>query len=280
MHEGWNLKYCQYLVAPNVKDSYDVTQFGNNIERHYETVQSGNGGSNARFSWWPVNEDSEVDYCMHVMTSKNLFGCISMRGKEYCILNKQYSKEEHESLREKIIEQMKSMPYVDRMGVKYSYGEFFPSELSPFCYNETTAKEYFPLSKDDALKLGFAWFDREERNYKPTVVSESIPDDSSEIPEPAISEIFECANSKSGIDDCTTAFRVITDEVNFYKRFGIPLPDKCPNCRHNERMELRNIPKFRMASCAYSGCGKEILTAYPLGTPNLNCKEHYLQEVV
>jgi hypothetical protein len=33
------------------------------------------------------------------------------------------------------------------MGRIYKYGEFFPSELSPFAYNETTAQEYYPLTK-------------------------------------------------------------------------------------------------------------------------------------
>jgi hypothetical protein len=39
--------------------------------------------------------------------SSNLFGCIGLRGKEYCILNKQYTKEEYEALVPKIIEKMK-----------------------------------------------------------------------------------------------------------------------------------------------------------------------------
>lgn len=201
VHEGWNLKYCQYLVAPNVKDSYDFTQFGNNCERYYEVFQGGNGGSNVRFSWWPVNENTEIDYCMHVMTSKEMFGCVSLRKQEYCILNKKYSKAEYEELRTKIIEQMKTMPYVDQNGIKYSYGEFFPSELSPFAYNETTANEYFPLSEDEINKDGFVYFNREARNYQPTIKCEAIPNDASEIEESITSEILECENGKKGIEN-------------------------------------------------------------------------------
>ncbi|HEV7702514.1 MAG TPA: hypothetical protein VGO63_03695 [Candidatus Paceibacterota bacterium] len=279
VYEGWNLKYCQYLVAPNVKDSYDFTQFGNNSERYYEVFQGGNGGSNIRFSWWPVNENREIDYSMHVMTSHDLFGCVGLRGKAYCILNKQYTKEEYEVLRGKIIEQMKDMPYIDKQGIKYSYGEFFPSELSPFAYNETTANEVFPLAQDEAIKNGFVWHDRGERTYKSTVKSEDIPDDSSGIPESITSEILECANSKKGLDNCTTAFRVITDEVSFYKRFGLPLPDKCPNCRHKERLQFRTLPRFKTVNCA-NGCGKKMFTAYDVSTPNLFCKECYLKAVI
>jgi hypothetical protein len=217
---------------------------------------------------------------MQVMTSKEMFGCIGLRKKEYCILNKQYSKEEYEILRAKIIEQMTAMPYKDKNGVSYSYGEFFPSELSPFAYNETTANEFFPMTKAEVERAGFNWFEREARAYVPTILTENIPDESSEIPESITSEILECANSKKENKNCTTAFRIITDEASFYQRFNLPLPDKCPNCRHEARMKLRTLPRFRTAVCAFEGCGKEILTAYDKSTPNLYCKEHYLSAVV
>ena len=31
------------------------------------------------------------------------------------------------------------------------WGEFFPSTLSPFGYNETVAQEYFPLTREEVL---------------------------------------------------------------------------------------------------------------------------------
>ena len=46
---------------------------------------------------------------------------------------------------------MNEMPYKDKKGNIYKYGEFFPAELSPFFYNETTAQEYFPLTKEAPL---------------------------------------------------------------------------------------------------------------------------------
>jgi hypothetical protein len=32
------------------------------------------------------------------------------------------------------------------------WGEFFPSSLSPFGYNETVANEYFPMKREDILE--------------------------------------------------------------------------------------------------------------------------------
>ena len=41
------------------------------------------------------------------------------------------------------------------------WGEFFPSSLSPFGYNETVANDFFPLSKEEATKQGFKWKEKD-----------------------------------------------------------------------------------------------------------------------
>jgi hypothetical protein len=75
--------------------------------------------------------------------------CSGLRNEEYMFLNKKYSKEEYEELVPKIIKHMNDMPYIDSKGRVYKYGEFFPSELSPFAYNETIAQEYFSKTKNE-----------------------------------------------------------------------------------------------------------------------------------
>ncbi len=280
VHEGWNVKYSQYLVTASTKDSYDFTQYGDGAELHYEILQGGGGGSRVRFSWFVPSENRDMDYCMQVMTSHDMFGCIGMRKKQYCILNKQYTKEEYEKLRAEILKQMVEVKYTDKLGLTYGYGEFFPSELSPFAYNETTAQEVFPMTKDTVGAKGFVWAEREARNYQPTLTTEQIPDTIEETPEDITKEILQCANNGDEKKNCATAFRVIPDEVGFYRRFNLPLPTKCPNCRHAERMEFRNPPISRKGTCAEPGCGKEFLTAYKKDFQGqLFCKEHYLQKV-
>lgn len=280
VHEGWNVRYSQYLIAASTKDSYDFTQYGENAELHYEILQGGGSGSRVRFSWFVPNENRDMDYCMQVMTSHDMFGCIGLRKKEYCILNKQYTKEEYEKLRAEIVKQMMDVPYVDSLGLLYRYGEFFPSEISPFAYNETSAQEIFPLTRETVSEKGFTWADREARSYQPTLSVENIPDTIAEVGENITKEILECENKGDERKNCATAFRVIPDEVSFYQRFTLPLPTKCPNCRHAERMQFRNPPIFRKGVCAEAGCGKEFLTGY--GTEydgKLYCKDHYLQRV-
>ena len=42
------------------------------------------------------------------------------------------------------------------------WGEFFPSSLSPFGYNETVAQEYFPMTREEVIgKTLFNWSDYE-----------------------------------------------------------------------------------------------------------------------
>lgn len=103
-----------------------------------------------------------VRYFMDCINSHNLFGCVGLKQNDYCVFNKQYSKEQYEELVAKIIEHMQKTK---------EWGEYFPYELSPCCYNETVAKEYFPLNENAAKALGSSW-KNEELNDE--VVSEKI----------------------------------------------------------------------------------------------------------
>src|SRR3989344_2422305 len=126
----------------NMKDSYDSGPgTGDSSELLYEAFDA---VKVSRLLGVGVVYDShDVRYGFNCYNSDNLFGCIGLRKKQYCILNKQYTKEEYEKLVPRIIEHMNSMPYIDQKGRVYKYGEFFPPELSPFAYNETIAQEYF-----------------------------------------------------------------------------------------------------------------------------------------
>ncbi|MBU0626696.1 hypothetical protein KKH82_04685 [Patescibacteria group bacterium] len=61
-----------------------------------------------------------------------------MKNKKYCILNKQYTKEERFRLAEEIFEKLKAE------GIR---GEFFPVAMSPFPYNDTVAIDYSPVTE-------------------------------------------------------------------------------------------------------------------------------------
>ena len=60
------------------------------------------------------------------------------------------------------------------------WGEFFPISLSPFAYNETVAQEYFPLTKEEAIKKGYKWKDKISRDFRPATITH-IPDDIADV---------------------------------------------------------------------------------------------------
>jgi len=93
-----------------VKDVYDSGPgFGGIAELLYEVVDTGLEGAKSFFtlvSWHNHN----VQYCIQCHSSSNLFACIGLRHKQYCILNKQYTKEQYNELVPIIIEHMNKIP--------------------------------------------------------------------------------------------------------------------------------------------------------------------------
>ena len=244
-----NCKFCYWVN--NAQDVYDYFAWGD-VELVYEAVSMGDNSYNCKFcatSWI----DKDVQYADICFGNSDLFGCVGLKKKQYCILNKQYTKEEYEQLVPKIIEHMNNMPYVDKKGRVYKYGEFFPPELSPFSYNETIAQEYFPLTKEQAIEQGYSWKEPEERNIKPTITSDQLPDHIKDVSDTIIKEIIECAHKGECNEQCTTAFKIIPQELEFYRKMNLPLPRLCPNCRHYQRLKQRNPLKLWHRQCQCQG---------------------------
>lgn len=185
---------------------------------------------------------NEVEYCDNCYNLEYCFGCIGLRKAKYCILNKEYPKESFDKLRIEIVESMK------REGV---YGQFFPPSLSPFGYNETLAKNYFPLSKDEATKKGFRWQEQESGTYgKETVKKDEMPSTIEEVGDDMLNEILVC-------EDCGKNFRIIKPELEFYRKMCLPLPRKDFECRHQARMAKRTPRTLWHRACQCAGAQSE-----------------------
>jgi hypothetical protein len=277
MVEGENLKYC-WRMFNGGKDSYDISG-GLNNELVYESSLAADAGYMTKFfSHSKGNKNSEL---LHLCVNcSNCFGCIGLRNKQYCILNKQYEKGEYEELVPKIIEHMNDMPYIDTIGRVYKYGEFFPSELSPFAYNETVAQEYFPLTKQQAIDQGYKWKDKEERNYTIDIYNIDIPDNIDDINDDITTKIIECAHKGGCNQQCTEAYKIIPEELSFYRRMNLPIPRLCPNCRHGERIIERNPLKLWHRTCMKEGCNNEFETSYAPERPEIvYCESCYQKEI-
>ena len=283
---------CYDFGGDNAENCKYVDWSGFNTKDLYDTGPGAGWGSSLLYEGLDINESSGVigtvvcydsnscTYCFNIQNASNLFGCYGLHGKKYCILNKQYTKEEYEELVPKIIKHMDDMPYIDSKERIYKYGEFFPSELSPFAYNETVAQEYFPLTKEQALEQGYHWKEKEDRNYKIDIKSEDIPDDIKDVNDEIIKEVIECVHKGTCNQQCTEAFKITPEELQFYKRMNLPIPHLCPNCRHYERISKRNPLKLWHRSCMKEGCTNEFETSYSPERPEIvYCEKCYQQEV-
>ena len=235
-----------------MKDSYDGYGVGGGVDLLYESVDSGISGSRVKFTI-VVYRSHDVEYSFNCHNSNNLFGCVGLRNKSYCILNRQYSKEDYEKLISQIIEHMNSMPYTDSKGRIYRYGEFFPPELSPFSYNETIAQEYFPLTKEEAIAQGYTWKEDEKREYTINLTPESLPDHIKDVDDSILTQNIGCSHQGTCNEQCTSAFRIIPQELEFYRKMNLPLPRLCPNCRHYSRLKQRNPLKLWKRRCMCNG---------------------------
>jgi hypothetical protein len=185
-------RYCQYMEMNQINNCYDYSVWGNNSEWIYETVNSGINLKNVKFCAGCFPDVYNAEYSINCGSSSDIFGCVGIRRKKYCILNKEYSEKDFKNLRAKIIRHMNDMPYVDKKGRVYKYGEFFPLEFCPFPYNRSIIQDQFPLTDEGVSKLGCSWYDLKEKDYMYTISAFDLPDNIKNVNDSITKEIILC----------------------------------------------------------------------------------------
>ncbi|MFA7192339.1 MAG: hypothetical protein WC089_03520 [Candidatus Paceibacterota bacterium] len=271
--EGENLRYIEISVL-KAANSYDCVQLFMGVENAYECVTCGENSFNLKYCFNCWAESSNLEYSAYCVGSSDCFGCVGLKKKKYCILNKQYTKEEYFKLVEEIKTHMNEVPYVDSVGREYRYGEFFPSEFSPLAYNESLAQDYMPLDASVSLEHGFSWREPNAREFQTTIKGADLPDSINDVSDSITKEIIAC-------ESCRRAYRIVPIELQFYKRIGIPLPHMCHNCRFLERFEFINKPKLWSRSCMREGCENTFETSYSPDSPDIvYCDSCYQDSVI
>ena len=271
---------CKYIMhgMEKVRDVYDGGPgVGAVFSNSYEVVDTGVEADRNLFAIF-THACQNTNYTYACQTSSNLFGCVGLRSKQYCILNKQYSKEEYEELVPKIIAHMSDMPYTDKKGRIYKYGEFFPTELSPFAYNETIAQEYYPKNKLEILEAGYRWKEPDTKQYAITLQPADLPDHIKDVSDDILNQVIACEHEGKCNHQCMGAFKIISSELTFYRAMNLALPRLCSNCRHYRRLSQRTPFKLWDRQCAK--CGKDIKTSYaPDRQEIIYCESCYNSEV-
>jgi len=261
--DSFSTKNSKYVsVWYEMESCMDTSIHNINCEYDYEAI-----------GWWQLKKSafnivwrwcSDIYYCSECIDSSNLFACIGLRNAKYCILNKQYTKEEYEKLMPKIINHMKNT---------WEWWEFFPSLLSPFWYNETMAQEYYPLTKEETEQKWFNWSDYEApiSKVEKIIPADKLPDNIADIPDDILNWAVECELTKK-------PFRIIKKELEFYRNHNLPIPRRHPDQRHLDRMALRNPRKLYEKDC--QKCWKNIKTTYSNDRKEIvYCEECYNKKI-
>lgn len=250
-------RHCQFCGWKG-KDMMDCSMSGKESELLYEMHATINAQRSAFTTFCKMSE--KVYYCDSISNCTNCFGCIGLKHKQYCILNKQYTQEEYEELLPRIIEHMRSTG---------EWGENMPVAFSPFAYNETLSQEHFPLSKEEVLERGWRWKEPDEKQKgEQTAQAQDTIDD---VEDSLVQQVLACRT-------CSRHFKIIPQKLAFYRRMGVPVDARCWECRQRGRMALRTPHKLWDRQCMK--CGKDLQSAYAPERPEIvYCEECYLAEV-
>ncbi len=267
-----NCKNCHNsFTISDSEDSYNCIRGKNeksNIDANgtWDSELIGNcsscfGGYMQKYCAWSTSRFSEyLDLCLEC---ENCFGCVGLKKKKYCILNKQYEKEEYEKLMLEIITNMKK---------RGEYGKFLPFLMSAGPFNFSTSFLYFPeTKKEDILKLGGYWEDVDESHIEGMLTSE-LPDSIKDVPDNIITEALICPQTG-------WRFNIAQNELNFYRQNNIPLPRRHFDVRIKDNIKYSTVLQSYHYKCFY--CKIDIDGYYPpeWEYKKIACEECYKQNI-
>lgn len=203
----------------NINNFYDCFDVGVNSEDFYGVNGAWDSSKNIYCSS-QLGQSLSIYYSYNIWNCSFCFGCIGLKNKSYCILNKQYTKEEWYKKVEEIFAQMDA---------DWILGDFFPESLNPFYFNDTMA--YLiddTFTKEEVEAEGFLWRDRQ--------ISVDIPEWLEVIKTGDLKKYqgFDAQGNwrinpeimkKVIQDDAWNIYRIIKMEYDFLIKHALPLPE-------------------------------------------------------
>jgi hypothetical protein len=154
-----------------------------------------------------VSQCKFMEYSGYCLNCQHCFACCGLVGKEYCILNRPYSRSEYA----RVVEQIRAR--VEAQGLR---GQFFPGYFAPNCYDESLAALHFPLSQTEQQRLGFR-VKAGEREREQGLGAEDLPERAREAASDICKLVFWDGEAQR-------PFRVSEHDLAFAMRRKLPLP--------------------------------------------------------
>lgn len=250
------------------RDSYDICG-GQNAERLIEVITiSAENNYGIKFSA-AINNSRDLEYCDLCRNCSNCFGCVGLSNKQFCILNRQYSETEYWQT----VDALKTA-----MLARGEYGEFFPPGVSPFPYNIALIRSYPGYDdEEEAARMGYriekipeSMRDKEQAGI---ISAEDLPLDIKNTDDSILNKVI--------VDHAGKKFRITPYELEFYRKYNLPLPRIHPVTRMAEWRKFFSLRGgFYDTQCAR--CGKTIQAQKSYNPPgaNIYCIQCYNAAVV
>jgi hypothetical protein len=261
-HNSENVRHAENTLTH--RDSMDVALSGGGSSLLYMSTNIGSHSTRIKFS---ISSKFCTD-CEFIFNCKNLnncFMCFGLQNKSYCILNKQYSKDEYF----KIVDEIK---YYMLNNMEYSDGPGL--EFSAVPYNFSTAFISFPLDNEEIKSIGGYLAKEPEINVGNLEILST-----DKIPQTIEQTTNDILNNAIICEKTNRPFRIIDSELEFYRRMNLPLPSIHPVFRMEQRARLTPSGKKYEAIC--NKCSKNIETVFnPEDKFNLYCDDCYKKEIL
>ena len=261
----------------------------------------------------------DVHFSFGLRGCNNCFGCVNLHGKKYHIFNEPYTKEEYEqklksfgldSYKNITLQKDKAHEFWKKFPKRYYFGVQNLNVTGDYLERSKNAKSCFGATNlEDAKFCSFIsngpvkttydlthYGDNVELVYECLQCGDGLSNckfgwgnwTNTSIDDSILNEIIACEHNGVCKENCMTAFRILPEDLTFYRRMNLPLPRLCPNCRHYQRLKQRNPLKLWHRQCMcdkkhyhhQENCDIEFETTYSLDRPEVvYCEKCYQQEV-
>jgi hypothetical protein len=184
-----------------------------------------------------INGGFMIFYSIYLENCSYCLWCVGLRNQSYCILNKQYTKEERYEKVDEIFWQMER---------DSTLWQFFPASMNPFYFNDTAAYLIDPsFTKEEVTKL---WYLRRDEPIKVDIPEGAITIQSEDLQAyewRSVDEnwqktwkLDETVCKRVILDENGDAYRIIPMELEFLQRYSLPLPRKHRLTRMKENFKI------------------------------------------